>query len=370
MTGLEPAPLENCDECGFGWDRYTDEQAVGVYLVAGALFRGALEGVNLELTNTRPGADSWSILEYVDHVRASMWMWRFVVDAAAGELGLDLSTGGARPMDPEVKRFDDVESTIAAMEAESAELFTTLVALEPVQWDRRSVLRLGVVDQRCVVRHALHEILHHLHDVGRIRARLGDGVATQTGSVAQLNLGDGGVPKHPVGEAEITMAGMIGDHHDDRVHHGRGFQALCFYSKDVIDALNAEGHPFYPGAAGENITLQGIEWSGLRPGAVMWIGDDVKIELSSYATPCAKNAAWFIDRDFRRMLHDTHPGWSRIYATVIVARGCSQAIRGKAWQERSQAVTEQCAVPAVRSTRRLPSGTRACNRQRRGVPRG
>ena len=52
-------------------------------------------------------------------------------------------------------------------------------------------------------------------------------------------------------------------------------------------------------------------------GTVISIGADVTIELSAYATPCAKNAAWFVDRDFRRMLHDTNPGWSRIYATVL-----------------------------------------------------
>jgi MOSC domain-containing protein YiiM len=317
MTVLESAPIENCDECGFRWDRYTDEQAVGVYLVAGGLFRGVLDGVDLELANMRPSADSWSILEYVDHVRTSMWMWRFVVDAAVRELGIDLSTGGARPMDPEVKWFDDVESTVAAMEAESAALFTVLVALEPEQWDYSTLVSLGVVDQRWVARHALHEILHHLHDVGRIRVRLGDGVPTQTGSVAQLNVGGGGVPKNRVDDAEVTVAGMTGDHQNDRVHHGRGFQALCLYSEDVIEALNVEGHPIYPGAAGENITIEGVDWASLRPGAVIVIGDDVTIELSSYATPCAKNAAWFIDRDFRRMSHETHPGWSRLYATVL-----------------------------------------------------
>jgi MOSC domain-containing protein YiiM len=317
MTMIEHAPIENCDECGFRWDLYTDEQAVGVYLVTGGLFRAALDGVDLELANTRPVADSWSMLEYVEHVRAAMWIWRFVVESAIGEPGIDLSTARGRPMDPQVRLFDDVEATIAAMEAEGSELFTVLLGLEPQQWDCTARVSLGVVDQRWVVRHALHEILHHRHDVGRIRVLLGDGVSTQTGSVAQLNRGGGGVPKDPVGEADITRAGMTGDHQNDRVHHGRGFQALSLYSKDVIDALNAEGHPIYPGAAGENITVEGIDWARLRPGTVLSIGDDVKIELSSYATPCAKNAPWFADRDFRRMLHDTHPGWSRIYATVL-----------------------------------------------------
>ena len=58
----------------------------------------------------------------------------------------------------------------------------------------------------------------------------------------------------------------------------------------MIEALNAEGHTIYPGAAGENITVEGIDWSRLRPGAVLSIGDEVTVELSSYATPCKKNA--------------------------------------------------------------------------------
>jgi MOSC domain-containing protein YiiM len=46
------------------------------------------------------------------------------------------------------------------------------------------------------------------------------------------------------------------------------------------------------------------------------IGDTL-LETSAYATPCAKNAQWFADREFRRMDHDRHPGWSRVYAWVL-----------------------------------------------------
>ena len=87
----------------------------------------------------------------------------------------------------------------------------------------------------------------------------------------------------------------------------------------MIEALNAEGHPISPGAAGENLTVRGIEWASLRPGTVASIGDHVLIEISSYATPCAKNAEWFADRNFRRMLQEHNPGWSRLYATVLRA---------------------------------------------------
>ena len=76
---------------------------------AGALYRGVLDGVDLDLANTRPAADCWSILEYVDHLRNGIRLWRFVVDAAVAEPGIDLRTGGPQTMDPDVKRFGDVE---------------------------------------------------------------------------------------------------------------------------------------------------------------------------------------------------------------------------------------------------------------------
>ncbi|MCU1352683.1 MAG: hypothetical protein JWM05_1892 [Acidimicrobiales bacterium] len=317
MTTTGPAPIENCDECGFGWHRFTDERAVDAIPLAGAFYRGVLEGVDIDLANTRPAPDSWSILEYVDHVRRAMWIWQFVVDVAVHELGVDLTNGSSPDIGPEVQRFDDIESTISTMDSESAQLSALLAGLAPDQWACAETVSLGVVDQHWVVRHALHEMLHHLHDVGRVRARLGDGAPTQTGSVAQLNIGSGGVPKGSVAEAVVTFEGMIGDHQNDRANHGRPFQALSLYSNDVIEALKSEGHPIHAGAAGENITVDGIDWASLRPGALVSIGPEVMIEVSAYATPCAKNAQWFVDRDFNRMNHDSHPGWSRLYATVL-----------------------------------------------------
>ncbi|HJR38670.1 MAG TPA: MOSC domain-containing protein, partial [Nocardioidaceae bacterium] len=130
-----------------------------------------------------------------------------------------------------------------------------------------------------------------------------------------LSASDGGVPKRPVKVAEVGDRGLVGDRQADRRNHGRPLQALCLWSTEVIQALQAEGHPIEPGAAGENVTISGIDWSTLRTGVQLLIGD-VLAEVSAYATPCAKNAAWFADREFRRMDHDRHPGWSRVYAWV------------------------------------------------------
>ena len=85
----------------------------------------------------------------------------------------------------------------------------------------------------------------------------------------------------------------------------------------MIEALREEGHPIFPGAAGENLTLGGLDWAALQPGAFVHVGADVVLELLAYAVPCAKNAPWFADRDFNRILHTRHPGWSRLYAAVV-----------------------------------------------------
>jgi MOSC domain-containing protein YiiM len=172
-----------------------------------------------------------------------------------------------------------------------------------------------VSDAAWLVRHTVHDVSHHLMDVGRGLHLLGAGAPTQEGTVVQLSVSDGGVPKRPVEAAEVGDRGLVGDRQADRRHHGRPLQALCLWSADRIDALRAEGHPVEPGLAGENLTIGGIDWSTLRPGTQLLVGD-VLLEISAWATPCAKNAAWFADRDFNRMSHDRHPGWSRAYAWV------------------------------------------------------
>ena len=38
----------------------------------------------------------------------------------------------------------------------------------------------------------------------------------------------------------------------------------------------------------------------------------------SYTTPCRLNGQWFKDGDSTRMSQETYPGWSRLYARVLV----------------------------------------------------
>lgn len=162
---------------------------------------------------------------------------------------------------------------------------------------------------------AVHTGVHGLRDLSRTLHLAGAGVATQQGSVVQLSTSDGGVPKAAVATVEVGPRGFVGDRQGDRKHHGRPFQAVCLWSSEVIDALAAEGHPIGPGLAGENLTVSGIDWTTIRPGVRMLVGD-VTLEVSGFAEPCRKNDQWFTDRS-DRIDHRLHPGWSRAYAWVV-----------------------------------------------------
>lgn len=135
------------------------------------------------------------------------------------------------------------------------------------------------------------------------------------GTATGLFVNSGGVPKDRVDHLEVDYRGAVGDRQANRVHHGRPWQALCLWSTEAIDHFRADGHPIAPGLAGENVTTTGIAWERVRPGVQLQIGD-VLAEVSSYAVPCKKNAAWFVDGRFDAM-HRRHGPHSRVYATVL-----------------------------------------------------
>ncbi|HSF09837.1 MAG TPA: MOSC domain-containing protein [Nitrospirales bacterium] len=140
------------------------------------------------------------------------------------------------------------------------------------------------------------------------------------GSVAylyQINCSAGGLPKLPVPEAWITFKGMDGDRHRNRALHGGPDRALRLFSFEVLEALQHEGHTVHPGASGENLTVAGLNWTELKPGDLLKIGEEVQIKLTSYCEPCRHNAQWFVNGDFSRISHRQHPGWSRLYARVL-----------------------------------------------------
>lgn len=309
------AVRELCAACGFDSDLYDRSDTITSQHIIPAVLRAAIEDLDPATLRTRPAEDVWSIGEYIDHVRETTFGNRFAIETALATPGHDLGQAPAGRFDVQVRPVD-VEAALAGVETEFSALQAVLQELTDEQWAVAVRLDNKTVPVDWFARHVLHDGLHHLGDIGRIRHQLGHGAATQTGSVAQVSVSGGGVPKQPVDSALIDASGVGGDAQSDRRHHGRPVQAVCLWSADRIAALQQEGHPIAAGNAGENLTIAGVDWAALRPGTRIDVGV-VPMLISAHAIPCAKNAQWFSDRDFTRMLHERHPGWSRLYAIPL-----------------------------------------------------
>jgi MOSC domain-containing protein YiiM len=137
------------------------------------------------------------------------------------------------------------------------------------------------------------------------------------GRIVQISVSPGGVPKTPVPSAEVTGAGVEGDAHRDLEHHGGPDRAVCLFSLEQIQALQAEGHPVVPGALGENVTIEGIDWAQIVPGSRLELGGHVLLEVTRYTSPCLNIRPAFSHGDYSRVSEKRHPGWSRVYARVL-----------------------------------------------------
>lgn len=133
----------------------------------------------------------------------------------------------------------------------------------------------------------------------------------------QISVSDGGLPKLPVPQARITKERVEGDKQKTPLIHGGPERAVCLFSLELIEALQAEGHPIKPGSSGDNLTLAGVDWAGLVPGSRIAVGNEVRLEIASYTAPCKQNTCWFHDGNVSRISQDLHPGWSRLYARVL-----------------------------------------------------
>ena len=135
-------------------------------------------------------------------------------------------------------------------------------------------------------------------------------------SVYSVQVSDGGVPKLPVAQAGITKTGLEGDRQRNRRYHGGPSRAVCLFSLERIEALQAEGHPIVPGSTGENITVRGLDWNLVEPGVRIRVGE-AELELTSFAEPCKTIRKSFVNSEIERMSQPAFPGWSRVYARVL-----------------------------------------------------
>jgi MOSC domain-containing protein YiiM len=107
-----------------------------------------------------------------------------------------------------------------------------------------------------------------------------------TGSILQISVSPGGVPKHAIPVGVLTPAGFEGDHHAHPDIHGGPRQAVLLITSEGIAELAAQGFPLIHGSLGENLTTTGIARQEWRTGQHWHIGPEAVIEITKRRAPC------------------------------------------------------------------------------------
>ncbi|HSR07815.1 MAG TPA: MOSC domain-containing protein [Bryobacteraceae bacterium] len=107
-----------------------------------------------------------------------------------------------------------------------------------------------------------------------------------TGSILQISVSPGGVPKHAIPVGILTPAGLESDHQSHPAIHGGPQQAVLLITAEGIAELAAQGFPLTHGSLGENLTTNGIPRQKWRTGQHWHIGPEVVIEITKRRAPC------------------------------------------------------------------------------------
>ena len=107
-----------------------------------------------------------------------------------------------------------------------------------------------------------------------------------TGSILQISVSSGGVPKHAIPIGTLTPAGLEGDRQAHPAIHGGPKQAVLLITSEGIAELTAQGFPLTHGSLGENLTTSGIPRREWRTGQHWHIGPEAVIEITKRRAPC------------------------------------------------------------------------------------
>ncbi len=105
------------------------------------------------------------------------------------------------------------------------------------------------------------------------------------GTIVQINISIGGLPKRAVSGG---FAGPLGIEGDKQAHpgiHGGPRQAILLIAAEVVEELQRRGYPVSFGSLGENLTISGIDVRGLRIGDRLRAGGAL-LEITKPRAPC------------------------------------------------------------------------------------
>jgi len=109
---------------------------------------------------------------------------------------------------------------------------------------------------------------------------------SDSGTILQVSISQGGLPKRAIEEGYITPLGIDGDLHAHPEIHGGPRKAILIIASEVVERLTAQGYALFPGALGENLTTRGLEIRDIR------IGDQIRaggalLEVTQPRGPCS-----------------------------------------------------------------------------------
>ena len=107
-----------------------------------------------------------------------------------------------------------------------------------------------------------------------------------TGSIVQINISPGGVPKRPIAGSRRDAGRNPRRFLGASANSWRTEPGLLLITSEGIDELIAQGYPLYPGALGENLTTNGLDRRQMRIGQRYRAGE-VMLEITKMRAPCA-----------------------------------------------------------------------------------
>ena len=176
QVSVPPLAAEDhvCQDCGVAYPDVSVERAAEVIGAVPASFRAAVAAIPSDAYRRRPEAGTWSVVEYLCHVRDVYATYTIRLHRARTEHEPVLE-----PMlnDLRARRFDylhrDVEAVLDELEANAAGFRAEITRTPSGSWERQ-VSRLPGERRtaRWLARQAMHEGVHHLRDVERVGARV------------------------------------------------------------------------------------------------------------------------------------------------------------------------------------------------------
>jgi MOSC domain-containing protein YiiM len=113
------------------------------------------------------------------------------------------------------------------------------------------------------------------------------GLKPMNGSILQVSISSGGLPKRAIPEGFINPLGIEGDSHAHPQVHGGPLKAVLIIASEVVEELKSKGYPLFYGALGENLTTRGLSHRDLRIGDLIRAGGAL-LEITKARGPCSQ----------------------------------------------------------------------------------